>query len=228
MLKIAPTQPARRSGFTLIELLITIAIVAVLAVVFLFLARTQMNRARDADRKSDLEKIKIVFEDYYNDNSCYPPETILNNCEGDELQPYLDKIPCDPSTKDPYLYQPVPGAECSGYRLYAQLAATDDPAIARVGCSGPDGCGVGSGYNYGISSGVPLGGGTPPVSSPTPSSSPSPASPSPSASPTSFYACSPTAVCNLYGDPTAAGCPRTFVASNCNNQCGNSANWCTE
>jgi general secretion pathway protein G len=99
----------------MIELLIVIAIIASLAVIFLLMARTQISRARDADRKADLNRIKIAFEDYYNDNGCYPPATILDNCGGPELRPYLDKVPCDPDG-NPYLYLPVEGAECSGYR----------------------------------------------------------------------------------------------------------------
>lgn len=199
-----------RSGFTMIELLISVAIIATLAVVFLLFARTQLNRAHDADRKADLDRIKIAFEDYYNDNGCYPPATILDNCNGPELRPYLDRVPCDPNG-DPYLYLPVEGAECSGYRLFTALYDQEDPTITKLGCDGPEACGVGTGYNYGVSAGVGIGNGQGGAA----------------ASGSSRYACSPGGGgCNFYNNPAAAGCPVSFSDASCQDRCDNSAFWC--
>ncbi len=64
-----------KKGFTLIELAIVVAIIAVLAGAFLTIVNpmAQLAKARDAKRKGDLYKIKLLLEQYYNDNNKYPP-----------------------------------------------------------------------------------------------------------------------------------------------------------
>jgi prepilin-type N-terminal cleavage/methylation domain-containing protein len=232
-----------RRGFTLTEVLIVVAVLAVLFIILLLNFNSHQGRARDAGRKTDLEKIKIAFEEYYNDHGCYPPSDILNNCNGQELQPYLDRIPCDPFTKEPYVYVPLEDNECKGYRVLAHLENTEDPAIGQSGCESSCGCGFGAEYQYGISSGVtlkqtvctPI---NPPASSPSPATSPgggtspSPGSgggspspstsspPSPSVTPMpGTYACDPAGACNLYENPSAAGCDITFNDQYCENMC---------
>lgn len=192
----------------MIEILIVLAILAILMILFLLVFRTQLARGRDARRKSDLEKIKIAFEEYFNDNGCYPPADILNNCGGDELRPYLDRIPCDPFTRQSYIYIPEPGATCSGYRLFTSLEDGNDPAIGRIGCDSQVGCGFGADWNYGVSAGVPLVG-SPGLDDNT-------------------YACAPGGICNIYASPGLAGCPVSWQQSDCYGQCGNPNNWCVQ
>lgn len=220
------------AGLSMIEILVGVAILAILAVLAIMFLQLQISRSRDARRKADLERIRIAFEEYYNDHGCYPDPGILNNCGGPELQPYLHAIPCDPWTKEPYLYVPDSTDQCRAYRVLTQLEDPNDPGIAKLDCDGPEECNFGAGYNYGISSGQPVKGDgsyVPPSPSPTPSPSvtptPSP-SPSPSASPEFYYACDPAGACNIYHDPVGAQCPITFQQSNCQNMCGNPANRC--
>lgn len=204
-----------QSGMTMIELLVALAIVAILIVALYFLSQTQLTRSRDARRKADLEKIKVVFEDYYNDNNCYPAGNVLLTCNGNQLQPYLDKVPCDPDG-DPYLYRPMAN-QCAGYQLYTRLEQPNDPSIEQVSCTGPDGCGVGTGfeaYNYGVAAGTVVsntGGGAG-------------ASPTPSGPPTGVYVCVP--VCNVATQDYADNCEVTFTNATCNSACGDPANWC--
>ncbi len=69
----------RRQAFTLIELTIVIALLAVLAAAVIALLNPwqQIGKANDAKRKHDLDVLKKVLEDYYNDKGCYPrPEQI--------------------------------------------------------------------------------------------------------------------------------------------------------
>jgi type II secretion system protein G len=61
-----------RKGFTLIELLVVIAILAVLATLLLANLNSARERARDAQRKSDLRSIKTALALYYADNGTYP------------------------------------------------------------------------------------------------------------------------------------------------------------
>lgn len=205
-------------GFTLAELLIVIAILMLLMLAVLIGWKVQINRAHDSLRKKNLNDIKRAFEEYYNDKNCYPPETILSNCGGSELQPYLTAVPCDPDTKTPYHYVPIdPTNLCLGYRAFAGLSDTGDTDITALGCNGITGCGFGSDWNYGISSGTPLAlPGFDPSATPTPTPRPQPG----------LNACAPGGFCSSYSDPVAAGCPITFADSHCNNACGNPANWC--
>lgn len=191
----------------MIELLVVLAILGVLVILFLMTFRNQVSRSRDSRRKGDLEKIKIAFEEYYNDNGCYPDPTILDQCLGDQLKPYMSVIPCDPMTNQPYEYIPMDSDQCGGYRVLTDLEDNKDPVIEKLGCS-PD-CGFGAGYNYGIAVGTGVAGDvvTP---SPSPGVSPSPgASPS---GPVYVYACDRNGECNQYsqGHPFLVNCPITW------------------
>lgn len=186
----------KKTGFTMIELLIVLAMVGIFSTAGVVGFQASQQKSRDATRKGDLNRVKVAFEDYYNDNNCYPPAGSLNACGSSALQPYLHSIPCDPLSDDPYLYAPLDNA-CAGYRLHASLENNDDPDIAEAGCDGDGGCGYGSSYNFGIASGTtvfdPEGEEyVAPASSPQPSQSPAQeASPSPSPSPTTVASPSP-------------------------------------
>ena len=139
----------------MIELLVVIGIIsAVASIGYMGIRRAQM-RARDAERKRHLQVLKKAFEDYYNDNGCYPPQEGIDECNGAELDPYVRAIPCDPLSKQPYEYVPLANA-CQGYRVYTKLEVPDDEEIIKVGCDGATGCGhpLDAEYNYGIAVGT--------------------------------------------------------------------------
>jgi prepilin-type N-terminal cleavage/methylation domain-containing protein len=152
-----------QEGVTLIEILIVVTILLLLMLALYRTIGREVTKSRDANRKKDLKQIKIAFENYYNDNNCYPPDDILENCGGGELSPYLQEIPCDP-LGFPYLYLPISDVfannNCGGYRVLTRIGIIDDPDIEAVGC--PGGCGVPEGilspegYNYGIAEGIAL------------------------------------------------------------------------
>jgi prepilin-type N-terminal cleavage/methylation domain-containing protein len=236
--------PPIKKGFSLIELIIVIAILAILLIIGFMLWRSQFDKAKDASRKADLQRLSIAFEDYYNDNNCYPPVNVLDVCGSDELAPYLDSVPCDPITQTPYCYITDDiNPECfQSYRLLSSLDYTDDPIIALLKCHGQEHCGYEyicatdeqSEYNYGVSSNnIPVlnPSVTPaPIATPSPDASPTgtpDASPLPSPSP-GIYACDPTGICNFYEDPGAHNCPTTFDDPDvCQDACDiSSANWC--
>lgn len=207
----------RKNGFTMIELLAVIAIIAVLILAFLFLFRGQLSKAQDAKRKDDLEDIKLAFEDYFNDNGCYPPATILDQCGSRNLYPYLSKIPCDPVSQEPYVYEPA--ANCSGYRVFTILDFKEDPQISKIGCAGVNGCGsvAGTDYNYAVFVGVPINNAGVENPSPLPSA------------PIYEYACDSSGICNSFevGHPLLSTCPVTYQDLLCEGACGNPANRCT-
>ena len=158
-----------RHGFTMIEVLIVIAILALLVIASIFYVYPNMARGRDGKRMSDLTKIKIAFEDYYNDNECYPPITTLESyCGGTPngaLDPYMQSVPCDPKDRSPYVYKIVGstsdscGGPTRGYQIYTNLERDGNEASKALNCDGNTGCGVGDGsglvyYDYGISEGA--------------------------------------------------------------------------
>lgn len=223
----------QRRGFTLIEMVVVVAIIGLLLIIAMMAWRNQLNKARDAQRKEDLQRISVAFEEYFSDFGCYPPADILNNCGGGELKPYLDKIPCDPVTGDPYEYVPDGDQPAcpQNFRVLARLGNGTDPIIASLNCAGALGCGWGGDpvYNYGVSSKNVAVANAEVTASPTPSPQASP-SPQPSPSPSGNLACDPTGQCNVYADPEAAGCPVTFTdPAVCQAACDASpTNWCNQ
>jgi prepilin-type N-terminal cleavage/methylation domain-containing protein len=209
-------------GFTLIEIIIAIAIIALLILSVIWTLRNKIDRANDAKRKSDLQRIAIALEDYYSDEECYPIDTILSNCGGDALKPWgLASIPCDPVYKTPYCYLPAEPntSECyQKYRLLNTLKYLSDPAIKSLGCDSGEYCGWEtecsgsgsgiSGFNYGVSSlnttllnpNITI--------NPTPSPTPPPGLPPPGS--IGKWGCTIQGdTCNVYG-PGSPFCPITF------------------
>lgn len=224
-----------KKGFTLGEVLIVVAIIALLFTTVAVNWKRQVERGYDSLRKKHLNDIKRAFEEYYNDKGCYPSREVMDtveDCGSANLQPYLQAVPCDPTKKTPYQYEPN-GDPCTGYRAFAGLSDTSDPDIARLGCNGVTGCGFGSGFNYGISSGVPV---------PSPGFDPG-ATPTAETTPPAQggYACQ-GATCNSYPGAGEKGCV-TFSHDRCcttpeckacttdtcfdqKNACTDPANWC--
>ncbi len=137
------------AGFTLIELLIVIAIIGILTALVVANYISARQRARDAERKSDLRQIQAALEMYRQDQGYYPsvssvPYALLPNCPTGSptffgnapscTTTYLSKIPIDPLgtswANDPsnfyngnYSYS----ATSNGYSIVACLENTNDP-----------------------------------------------------------------------------------------------------
>ncbi len=236
-----------QAAFTLIELIVSLAILAVLFLLIFFLWQNQLAKARDTRRKSDLERIRIAFEEYYNDHQCYPPADILETCLGEQLRPYLDQVPCDPLTNQPYCYvYDQDHASCGQtFRVLASFENPLDKIIAKIECDGESHCGWESecgslndsviNYTYGTASTntTVLNPAASPLPSPSPTASTNPdASPSPDSSPspspnmTGKYACTSDGQCNVVSNPIERGCPITFDDRYCYNSCDNPDNLC--
>ena len=227
-----PRLHKSKNGFTLIELLIVITIVGLLTTMAIFTLMNNLGKSRDSKRKADLDRIKIAFEEYYADENTYPPDTILTDCGGATLKPYLSTIPCDPRTKQPYCY--IYDADYNGqnYRLLSSLEYSSDPIISTLGCNDPDEyCGyetecttLGSGFNYGVSSSNVV------VANENIGSGQVGASPTPTPSPTSVpipstipgvHGCSKDRICRTYSNPLSPphNCNVTWADDYCENYC---------
>jgi prepilin-type N-terminal cleavage/methylation domain-containing protein len=126
----------KKNGFTLVELLIVMTIVVILAMIAIsiFNASGVLNKARDAQRKKDLSRIKVAFEEYFNDKGCYPSETEyvseLNkktNCQTNIFSQWLSIWPCDPN-KTPYTVI-VEGTCPKSYKVVAILENKNDSTL---------------------------------------------------------------------------------------------------
>jgi len=98
-----------KKAFTLIELIVVIGIIGVLATLSMGSYANVQRGARDAKRKSDLKDIELALQQYYSDNSQFPPAGGCDygtNCyvystAGASWIPalvsrYLDTVPVDP------------------------------------------------------------------------------------------------------------------------------------
>ncbi len=66
----------------------------------------QLNRAKDAQRLSDLEQIRNALDMYYNDHNAYPtPPLPTGTWNGNGTTVYMEKMPVDPDTKLSYPYE---------------------------------------------------------------------------------------------------------------------------
>lgn len=201
------------AAFTLTELLIVIGILTFLILFVALSVRRQTAKGQDAKRKADARRIGIAAEEYEKDNNCYPLPALVVCDPGTGLQPYLDKIPCDPLTDASYYYEHEDSACPKWYKIYVRLDNDSDPDYLK-------GVGPGGFFTYVYTSpNAPqevVTGNPPPVGE---------GGPPPG---TSFYGCI-SGVCTSIGwDSARPGpeCDPNFQNSTCYGQCANPDNEC--
>jgi general secretion pathway protein G len=88
----------RSAGFTLIELMIVMAIMGVLISIAQPSLKQSIVRARESVLREDLFQMREAIDQYYADNSKYPPtlNDLINQQE--RSKSYLREIPKDPFT----------------------------------------------------------------------------------------------------------------------------------
>jgi general secretion pathway protein G len=142
-------------GFTLVELLVVIAIIGGLSALLVPNFMGARERARDAQRKSDLKQIQKALEMYRQDQTpiSYPaaaPGNRFGSCNSSFTNPlnsttiYMNKIPCDPLSSTPYYYS-VDNNNLT-YELCACIENKADSDATGGNCSGT--CPSGISKNY--------------------------------------------------------------------------------
>lgn len=122
------------SGFTLIELLVVISIIGVLTTLVAANLNSARERARDAERKSDLKNISTALRLYFNDNGAYPASLDWGQPwkSADDKTTYMSTIPNDPlydvnDTNSPqYIYTPGAPPDEDTFVLTACLENASD------------------------------------------------------------------------------------------------------
>lgn len=174
-----------KKAFTLLELIITISIIAIIGVILIILFNPwqQLGKGFDARRKSDLDILKKVLEDYYNDKGCYPQANEIcydnttdvsvgvghasligkqchicgNEPTSPSFSPYLTQLPCDPQhPAKKYLYSyDCPGGVCPAcIPEYVIYSALTTIGDQSISNLGCLGDGCGNPPDYGYAYGV--------------------------------------------------------------------------
>ena len=147
-----------KNGLTLVEILVVTAVLSamIIATIMAIDPIGAMAKARDAQRKKDLNRIKVAFEDYMNDRSCYPSQSIVDslssaaNCKTGIFSPWMTSWPCDPNGSP---YPLVVGDDANCPKWYKIMTYLENKNDLQISDQGGIGLGVGVSVNYGVASG---------------------------------------------------------------------------
>jgi prepilin-type N-terminal cleavage/methylation domain-containing protein len=131
----------KQSGFTIVELLIVIVVIGILAALVLNSFQGVQARARDTERRTDINSVATQLEVYHGDNAGYPLLTanvntdtwVSANLKGVDLQALRAPgtsansfITSTTPTKNQYGYSPLQSdgstacttAPCAKFKIY--------------------------------------------------------------------------------------------------------------
>jgi prepilin-type N-terminal cleavage/methylation domain-containing protein len=149
-----------KRGFTLVELLVVMAILAIMMMIMIGILNpiALVNRGYDARKKKDVNRIKIAFEEYANDNGgCFPTNDYIlgkrngvvdqtknllsdANCNTNAFAPWLDSWPCTPQGKHFLIFTDPTSPTCARWFKIAtkldNLSDTDIPITLSAAMGG--------------------------------------------------------------------------------------------
>ncbi|KKP48210.1 MAG: Type II secretion system protein G [Candidatus Woesebacteria bacterium GW2011_GWA1_33_30] len=212
-------------GFTLVEILVILVIIGSASIFSVIQIPVQLQKAKDAVRKSNLDSMKKAIDEFYQDSNCYPQT--IPACKNALVLGSLvikDNLPCDPKTSLSYTYVPEISECPKWFQLYANLEYTNDRIIDKIGCR--FGCGPNCQFNYGVAS--PNQNLNPFCEAETLSDPISSLESSPTPIPEQLqYVCSPSGNCEIYANPELSGCPDVYLNDSlCQRACSERENRC--
>lgn len=140
------TKSYKNEAWTFIETLIVIAIVLILTAAVGFSAIKQLDKARIATAKSQIESFTLALDSYYMDNGTYPSQEQGLNSLWEK-----PTIPPEPKAWDgPYLSKPIPDDPWGNAYQYIVPGINNLPY--GIFSYGKDGFEGGDGVNADISS----------------------------------------------------------------------------
>jgi len=109
-------------GFTLIELLVVISIISILTIISVSTFNTSKIKARDTQKKADLDSIAKALGSYYADYGEYPEEinwggAFTDREEGTEVYYYMRVVP----ENDDNEYRYMVSDDGQSYSLFARM-----------------------------------------------------------------------------------------------------------
>ena len=127
MKKFLPKTLKNISGFTLVELLVVISIIAILSVLGISLFGGVQQRARDTERRSEINAIKDALEQRFDAASGTYPGPLQATWFANGVIPNDPTDDGDPLTTDDD-YTGVPAVAAAGFTICATLEANTTPS----------------------------------------------------------------------------------------------------
>ena len=142
-------------GFTIIELLVVISIISILMTLSLIGSEAVMRKSRDANRKTDLGKVKTTLMLYFTDKKYYPlpcktidPDLCLyagetggysKMIQGLVDLKYTDGIPQDVKEKpnEGFAYRYRPSEDGLNFELSAKMENDNDGELTKDNIDSP-------------------------------------------------------------------------------------------
>lgn len=146
-----------RNGFTLVELLVVISIISILTIISMGSYRSIQIKARDGQRKSDLNAVSKALMLYFSDKGVFPASFPFGNISvgftGGNGIVYMRQTPLDPRNESAngYQYVYIVDATFKKFNLYTNLENTKDSQCQLLNGVGIYSVG-GKNYCYGIAS----------------------------------------------------------------------------
>lgn len=117
-------------GFTLVELLVVISIIGILTMISVASYTTAQIKARDSQRKSDLDGISKALMLYYNDTGSFPGSFPFGDSAvgftGANAIIYMRIAPQDPKNSNDSTYQYIYKTDGKSFNLFSKLENTSD------------------------------------------------------------------------------------------------------
>ena len=111
-----------KNGFTLIELLVVITIISVLTMIAVSQFNTAKIKARDTQRRADLDSVSKAVNMYFADYGRFPVQTMVNwGVEFKDVDYYYMKVVPSESRPgvDQYCY--LPNADLTSYVIFGNM-----------------------------------------------------------------------------------------------------------